>query len=54
MQLFVDLNAEGITVVVVTHEPDIAMFAKRLVRFVDGKVVHDGAVSRQLVEAQQA
>jgi len=54
MQLFAQLNDEGITIVVVTHETDIAMYAKRLVRFVDGRVVHDGAVSRQLVEAQHA
>ncbi len=54
MQLFAQLNGEGITVVVVTHETDIAMYARRLVRFVDGRVVHDGAVSRQLVEAQHA
>ena len=52
MELFARLNAEGMTVVVVTHEVDIAMYARRLVRFVDGRVVHDGEVSRQLVEAQ--
>ena len=54
MEQFVRLNAEGITVVLVTHEPDIALFARRLVRFVDGRVVHDGAVSRELVEATRA
>jgi putative ABC transport system ATP-binding protein len=31
-------------VVLVTHERDIAAYAKRLVRFVDGRVIHDGAV----------
>ncbi len=45
MAIFSRLNAEqGITLVLVTHEPDIARHAKRLVRFRDGKVVHDGAV----------
>lgn len=43
MQLFCDLNEhEGITIVLVTHEPDIASYAKRLVNFVDGKIQHDG------------
>jgi putative ABC transport system ATP-binding protein len=41
MRLFGDLNAEGITIVLVTHEPDIAAHAKRQVRFLDGKLVSD-------------
>jgi putative ABC transport system ATP-binding protein len=46
MRLLSALNAEqGITIVLVTHEPDIAVFADRLVRFVDGRVVYDGAVA---------
>lgn len=45
MNLFIELNrSEGITIVLVTHEADIARYANRLVRFVDGKVVHDGSV----------
>ncbi len=45
MQLFCDLNEkEGITIVLVTHEPDIAAYAKRLINFVDGNVQHDGNV----------
>ena len=45
MGLFTRLNAErGITVVLVTHESDVARYAHRLVRFVDGRVVHDGEV----------
>ncbi len=43
MELFVKLNTEeGITVILVTHEPDIAAFSKRIVRFRDGRVVSDG------------
>ncbi|QDX81986.1 macrolide ABC transporter ATP-binding protein [Denitratisoma sp. DHT3] len=42
MALFEALNREGITVVLVTHEPDIARHARRLVRFRDGLIVHDG------------
>lgn len=51
MQLFCDLNEkEGITIVLVTHEPDIANFAKRLVNFVDGKIQHDGPTSLHVKE----
>jgi len=41
MALFESLNQEGITVVLVTHEPDIAQHAKRQVRFFDGRIVSD-------------
>lgn len=40
-----DLNRDkGITIVLVTHEPDVAAYAKRLVRVVDGRIAYDGAV----------
>ena len=40
-----NLNQEqGITIVLVTHEPDIAQYARRLVRIVDGMIAYDGAV----------
>jgi putative ABC transport system ATP-binding protein len=41
MALLQKLNREGMTVVVVTHEADIASYAARLVRFLDGRVVGD-------------
>jgi putative ABC transport system ATP-binding protein len=41
MALFRELNDEGITVVLVTHEPDIADHARRQVRFLDGRIVRD-------------
>jgi len=34
-------------VIIVTHEADIADYADRLVRFVDGRIVHDGAVDHR-------
>jgi putative ABC transport system ATP-binding protein len=52
MGIFQKLNDDGITVVVVTHEPDIAEFAQRCVVFRDGKVIEDAAVkSRRRVIA---
>ena len=41
MGLFQDLNQDGITIVLVTHELDIAEHASRQVRFLDGRVVED-------------
>ncbi|MBS1191626.1 MAG: transporter related protein [Rhodocyclaceae bacterium] len=43
MALFGEFNREGITVVLVTHEPDIANHARRQVRFLDGRIVSDRA-----------
>jgi putative ABC transport system ATP-binding protein len=41
MALFTRLNAGGLTVIVVTHEPDIAAYARRLLRMRDGRIVAD-------------
>ena len=42
MELLVNMNSEhGITILMVTHEPDIAAYAKRTVHFVDGLVASD-------------
>ena len=41
MTLFGDLNREGITVIIVTHEPDIAEHARRKIVFRDGQIVDD-------------
>jgi putative ABC transport system ATP-binding protein len=41
MRLFKELNGEGITIVLVTHEADIAAHCKRQVRFLDGQIVSD-------------
>jgi putative ABC transport system ATP-binding protein len=44
MQIFQDLNDQGLTVVLVTHEADIAHYAKRSIVFRDGKIRRDEAV----------
>ncbi|MBU3187834.1 ABC transporter ATP-binding protein [Clostridium estertheticum] len=45
MKIFQNLNADGATILMVTHEDDIAKCAKRIVRFLDGKIVDDYPVS---------
>jgi putative ABC transport system ATP-binding protein len=45
MTLFQHVNAErGVTIILVTHEPDIAVFARRIITFRDGRVVTDEPV----------
>jgi putative ABC transport system ATP-binding protein len=39
MNLLKRLNRDGITIVLVTHEPDIARFARRILRFRDGRII---------------
>jgi putative ABC transport system ATP-binding protein len=45
MKIIQGLNREGITMVLVTHETSIAMYTRRIVRFLDGKIVADEIVS---------
>lgn len=44
MQIFQGLNQEGATIVLVTHEPDIAQHTKRIITFRDGQLVKDEKV----------
>lgn len=48
MALFQELHQTGITIVLVTHEPDIAEYAQRIIRFRDGQVVADEAINQKL------
>ena len=45
MALFQRLNTEGRTVIIVTHEPEIAQFAKRILRFRDGRLEEDERIA---------
>ena len=51
MDLFDGLNKEGITIIIVTHETDIAEHASRQVRFLDGKIVEDSRHKKAKVRA---
>jgi putative ABC transport system ATP-binding protein len=49
MVLFEDLNRnQGLTLVLVTHEPDVARHAQRLIHIVDGRIAGDGPVDEVL------
>ena len=41
LEVFQKLNDDGLTIVLVTHEPDIAQFSKRSIQFRDGKIRRD-------------
>ena len=49
MKIFQDLNNEGATILMVTHENDIADHTNRIVRFRDGEVVSDSMVKNRIV-----
>jgi putative ABC transport system ATP-binding protein len=47
MALLQALNDQGVTVVIVTHEPDVAQYAKRIVELRDGRILRDHAVDNR-------
>jgi len=51
MAIFKGLNDDGVTIVVVTHEPDIARQTKRIVSFRDGVIITDNLVYKPETEA---
>jgi len=55
MELLRALNTDrGITIVMVTHEPDMAAYARRIVRFVDGRIASDVASPPAAARAETA
>ncbi|GEK88367.1 putative ABC transport system ATP-binding protein [Alkalibacterium putridalgicola] len=53
MHIFQELNEEGTTIVMVTHEPEMAAYTKRIVHFRDGKIIEDEKVTpKQLSHAE--
>jgi putative ABC transport system ATP-binding protein len=47
MALFQELNAQGITILIVTHEPDVAQYATRIVEVRDGRIRRDHPVDQR-------
>lgn len=50
MKIFQELNEEGATIVMVTHEPEIAAFTKRKVVFKDGRIIADEKLNQMKIE----
>jgi macrolide transport system ATP-binding/permease protein len=51
LEMFQKLNAEGITVILVTHDPKVASYAHRVIRIVDGQIESDGKPLFDVVSA---
>jgi putative ABC transport system ATP-binding protein len=47
MQVFQDLNARGMTILLITHEPDIAEYASRVIALRDGRIVDDRPIAHR-------
>ena len=54
MALFQELNDEGVTVMLVTHEHDIAEYAKRVIELRDGRIIRDETVLNRRIAALDA
>jgi putative ABC transport system ATP-binding protein len=52
MALFQELNEQGITILLVTHEHDIVSYARRSVEVRDGRIIHDDPVSDRHIAAE--
>jgi putative ABC transport system ATP-binding protein len=53
IQIFCQLNRDGITIVLVTHEMDIAAQAKRIVRLLDGQIIEDRLTGSRTCETPE-
>jgi len=53
MAIFQELNEQGLTVLLVTHEPDIAQHARRIVTFRDGVLLSDVSLSSRRLAREE-
>lgn len=49
MGVFQELNRRGITIILVTHEENVALYTRRIIKFFDGKIVSDELVRQQTI-----
>jgi putative ABC transport system ATP-binding protein len=50
LAIFAELNAAGITIVVVTHELEVARLSQRIIMFRDGHIIEDGLTPTNLTQ----
>ncbi|MEG6616185.1 ABC transporter ATP-binding protein [Peptococcaceae bacterium 1198_IL3148] len=53
MAIFQELHRDGATIVLVTHEPDIAQYAERILRFKDGLLIADEQVNNRIIASSK-
>ncbi|MCC5889419.1 MAG: ABC transporter ATP-binding protein [Alkalibacterium sp.] len=53
MRIFQELNSEGTTIVMVTHEPEMAKYSKRIVHFRDGVIIKDEELTPELLPERE-
>lgn len=53
MQIFQELNNEGSTIIMVTHEPEMAEYTKRIVHVRDGRVEKDEAIDQKIIDSDE-
>lgn len=53
MGIFQELNRNGISIILITHEPDIAQYTQRTIKIVDGKIVMDKPVENMLIASEE-
>ena len=49
MRIIQQLNNDGATIVLVTHEPDVAQYSKRIIHMLDGEIIDDNMVKDRIV-----
>ncbi|MBN1997946.1 ABC transporter ATP-binding protein [candidate division KSB1 bacterium] len=49
MSVFQELNEQGMTILIVTHEDDISSYTRRIVKMRDGLILNDGPVEKQII-----
>ena len=53
MSVFQELNEQGITILIVTHEDDISHYTKRFVQLRDGKITKDENIEKRLIASEE-